>query len=169
MNAPERSPLQARLFVLAVAVAAVGVDALTKWWAASALRTRSVNVLGEFLQLALAENPGAAFGLFRDGGVILGVIALCALVWIFWYAGKIDRAMPLVGLGLIAGGALGNLVDRLFRPPGLLRGDVIDFIRLPSWPTFNFADVFVLTGVAVFVLSLARETSRQDDEHARAD
>ncbi len=168
VNTGTRSETQARLLVAAVAAGVVLVDALSKRWALAVLGPDPVRVMGDLLQFWLTENSGAAFGLFRNGGVLLGVIAIAALVWIVWYAGRVERTAPLVGLGLIAGGALGNLADRIFRTPGLLRGDVVDFIKLPNWPTFNLADVFVLSGVVLVVLTLARSRS-EDDEHVRAE
>lgn len=159
-------PLRAsrrRLLVAGVAVGCVLVDLLSKAWAVSALGDRSVDVLGDLLRFELTRNPGAAFGTFQGGGVVLGLVAIAAVVWVLYYAGRVDSVTMLVGLGLIAGGASGNLVDRLFRAPGLLSGHVVDFIKFPHWPNFNVADMLVFGGVALFLLAMMRQPKAADD------
>lgn len=147
----------ARVLVIAVALVVVGVDALSKLWALGGLgSTQSVDIVDGILQLQLVHNPGAAFGLFQSGGIVLGIVAAVAIVWVVWYSAKVTRLATLIGLGFIAGGAFGNLLDRLFRYPGFLKGDVIDFIKLPHWPTFNMADVFVVAGVLLVLLTFPR-------------
>lgn len=146
------SPARRRLIAVGVGAVVVVMDLLTKQWALTALSdVRSVDVVGSLVRFELTFNPGAAFGSFQGAGPILGVVAVLATVWMVWYAGRVDSALAVVGLGLIVGGAIGNLVDRVTRGDGLLDGRVVDFIRLPNWPNFNVADMAVFFGV-IFVV-----------------
>ena len=130
---------------LAVAVVVVAADQLTKLWAVDALADRTITLAGP-TRLALSHNTGGAFGL-GAGFVPFIALAVVALVVVI-----------AVALGLVAGGAVGNLADRLFRSPGLLRGAVVDFVDLRWWPVFNVADVAITAGCIVLVLaSFARE------------
>lgn len=110
-----------------------------------------VEVLGP-LQLTLAHNRGVAFGLAAGGGIVLVLVTLLAL-GVIGYLFSRDPARPgaWVAAGLLAGGALGNLADRI-------RADeVTDYIDLPAWPPFNLADVAITVGVALLVLAFLRE------------
>ena len=145
----------------AVAVAVVAVDQLTKSLALSALDDGPVELFWT-LRLKLSFNPGAAFGLGGEfGGVVLvlGVVMLVALLGLGRIAG--ERLMASIALGLLIGGALGNLADRVFRDYG---GAVVDFIDLQWWPVFNVADIGITTGAVLLVLSV-----RKDDPAAAAD
>ena len=158
-----------RLTVLGVVVAVLVIDQISKQWALGALPGRTVRVVGDILRLRLVFNPGAAFGLgnFSGAGVALGLVAIAAAIWIVWYAARVDKPVMVVGLGLIAGGAIGNVVDRMFRDGGWLTGRVVDFIELPRWPVFNVADACVVAGVCLVILTLFRD--RDEDvasEHA---
>lgn len=156
---------RSRLLVASVAVGAVILDALAKSWAVAALAGREVSVLGDLLVFRLARNPGGAFGSFQGAGTVLAVVAVLAVGWVLWYAGRVRETPLLVGLGLVAGGALGNLVDRVFRSPGFLRGYVVDFIDVPRWPTFNVADMCVSAGVILVVICVWRDdTARRASE-----
>lgn len=193
-SAPEQdslTPRRARLFVVAIGAAVVVFDQITKIWAVAALETGPQPVVGDFLTFRLVRNPGAAFGSFTGAGPLLGIVAVVATVWVVVYAGRLvvnagprsgaadggDAAIssrrlmwPLVGLGLIAGGAIGNVIDRLLRAPYWMRGEVIDFVELPRWPVFNVADSAVVVGVILVVASLAwatREPSRTERDAAR--
>lgn len=107
--------------------------------------------------MALAENSGAAFGFFRGGGQIIAVFALLAVVIIFFAFRTVDRWWDLIGLGLVLGGAVGNLVDRLTRGSGLLDGRVTDWIELWLIPNFNVADAAISIGVALLLLGALRK------------
>ncbi|MBX7160600.1 MAG: signal peptidase II [Acidimicrobiia bacterium] len=151
----------------AVAAAAVAVDALTKQWAVSALVPGVPrDFVGTLVRFDLAFNPGMAFSQLRSGGVLLGLVATIAVVGILWYAGRVTSMTILVGLGFICGGAAGNLVDRVFREPGFLQGHVVDFIRLPNWPTFNLADTFLFVGVACVLVGIF--VSDRRERHGQA-
>lgn len=138
------------LVAAAVAVAAVAADQLTKWWAVDRLTSGKLHVIGT-LDLELARNSGASFSLFQGKGFILApvaVVLIAVLAVMIWQAPTTGRA---AALGLILGGALGNLGDRLFRGD---HGSVVDFVALHFWPTFNVADACVVVGCGLLVLSL---------------
>jgi signal peptidase II len=107
-----------------------------------------VDVLGP-LALTLAHNRGVAFGLAGDGGGVLVAFALGSLLFIGWlFSRDSGRPWMWVAVGLLAGGALGNLADRV-------RADAVtDYIDILSWPPFNLADVSITLGVALLALSL---------------
>lgn len=131
------------------------LDQVTKHLAVSRLGDAVVPLVGDVLQLRLIRNPGAAFSLFTDLTVLLtGVSAVVAVV-ILWVSRRVTSTGWAVALGLLLGGVLGNLTDRLFRQPGPLRGHVVDFLELPNWPVFNLADsAVVCAAVLVVLLSL---------------
>lgn len=138
---------------LAVAVAGVVVaaDQATKWWALRALDDGPVD-LG-ILDLRLTFNSGAAFGLGKGFAPVLVVAAVVLLVVLLRRGWLVAGRAPAVAAGLVLGGAVGNLLDRLFRDPGLLRGDVVDFVDLRWWPVFNLADGAIVVGAAVLVVA----------------
>ena len=139
--------------IFLVAAGWLVLDQATKWWAESALtRGESVPLVGELLQLHLTYNSGAAFSLGTNmTGVITAVATVVALV-IIWQAWR-TRSLPwALTLGVLLGGALGNLADRYFRAPGPGRGHVVDFLMLPNFPVFNVADIGVTTAAVLIVL-----------------
>ena len=139
----------------AVALAAVAADQLTKWWAVDRLASGRIHVIGT-LDLELARNSGASFSLFQNKGFILApvaVVLIAVLAVMIWQAPTTGRA---AALGLILGGALGNLSDRLFRDGG----SVVDFVALHFWPTFNVADACVVIGCGLLLISLVRGSRR---------
>jgi signal peptidase II len=149
---PAASATGVRRLAVAVAVV-VGVvlaDQLTKWWAVTRLTTGPVHVVGT-LDFELARNTGSAFSLFQGESALLVVVALvliAALLTMVWRSPSYGRAAVL---GLILGGALGNLADRLFRGD---HGAVVDFVALHFWPTFNVADACIVVGCGLLALSL---------------
>ena len=135
----------------AAAIAVVILDQVTKNAALSALQPgERISLIGGVLGFRLARNPGGVFGLF-PGGEIFFVIVTTAVVVIVISWGITSGEFP-AAFGLIAGGGLGNLIDRVFRDPGFLRGKVVDFIDLSFWPTFNFADAAISVGVVLLIL-----------------
>jgi signal peptidase II len=116
----------------------------------------TVNVLGP-LKLTLSHNNGVAFGLAGGGGVGLVLVTLVALGVVLWLFSR-DPTRPgmWVATGLLAGGALGNLVDRI------RHGHVTDFIKLPHWPPFNLADCGITCGVVILLVIYIREAERAE-------
>ena len=122
-------------------------DFLSKSLAVAKLTDQPVNILGSFLKLELVYNTGAAFSLATSRTILLSAFAIIVAAAIFYFATKIDRTVWAVLLGLVLGGILGNLADRIFRAPGALQGAVVDWIKIAHWPTFNIADSAIVIGV----------------------
>ena len=135
-----------------IATAVVIADLTTKRLAAEEFRDGGVTVIPDVLAFTFTENPGAAFSLFQNAGPVLGVAAIVVSILILVAMRKPRPTLELVALGLVLGGALGNLFDRIFRGPSLLDGKVIDWIILGPIPTFNLADASVTTAVALLLL-----------------
>jgi len=111
-----------------------------------------VRLLGGLVNLIETRNTGAAFSLAEGQTVVLSLVALAVVVAIARTARRLGSTGWAACLGLILGGATGNLVDRLFRAPGPLRGAVVDWIDLRVWPVFNLADSALVIGVCFAVL-----------------
>jgi signal peptidase II len=146
-----RTSLVQRLFSLACAIWAL--DFFTKNWAVENLSGAPRKIFGEFLQLTLFRNPGAAFSLATGFTIVFTTIALSVVVFIARYAARITSPWWAYVAGLVLGGVLGNLSDRIFREPGFLYGHVIDWIEIPHWPIFNVADssIFIAAGIAIIL------------------
>jgi signal peptidase II len=141
-----------------VAAVVLALDLVTKIIAVATLEGREpLKLLGGVLYLPLIRNGGAAFGLAEGWTAILALVAFGVVGFIIWIARKLRSVGWAIGLGLVLGGALGNLVDRIFRAPGPLRGHVVDFLSLFDpygrvWPVFNLADSAICVGGALIVL-----------------
>jgi signal peptidase II len=112
----------------------------------------SIQVIGTYLQLEVVRNPGAAFGFGQALTVVLTAIAIAVIVVIARLARKLYSSPWAVALGLLLGGAFGNLTDRLFRSPGVFRGEVVDFIAPTHFAVFNLADSAIVCGGILIVL-----------------
>ncbi len=141
----------------AVAAGVVLLDQLTKAWARSSLAEAPIELIPGVLRLVFTENTGAAFGLFRGAGTILALAAIVAVVFIAIAFRSVEHRMDVAALGLVMGGAIGNLVDRLTRGDGLLNGPVTDWIDPSFFATFNVADSAVTIGVALLLLGALRK------------
>lgn len=145
----------------ATAGVALLLDVLSKTIVVMVLEGRPpVKLLGGALYLTVYRNAGAAFSMATGLTWLLSLIALGVVVVIIRLAPRLRSAGWAFGLGLVLGGALGNLVDRLLRAPGPLRGHVVDFLSLLApdgrvWPVFNLADSAIVCGGAVLVLFAA--------------
>jgi len=160
-STPDRAA-RARLHVwelVIVAVTVLAADALTKHLAVAHLGDEPKEVLGGLLKLHLTRNPGAAFGMAQGMTVLFTAVAVLVVVVIARISRRLQSTGWAIALGLILGGALGNLADRLFRDPGPLRGRVVDFLELPHWPIFNLADSAIVSGGVLIVLLSARGIS----------
>jgi len=121
--------------------------------------------LGSFLKLELVYNTGAAFSLATSKTILLSGFAIIVAALIFYFATKIERTIWAVFLGLVLGGIFGNLADRIFRAPGALQGAVVDWIKIPHWPTFNIADSAIVIGVlGVAYLRLTKQEINMSDK-----
>ena len=137
---------------LAVAAVIVLLDQLTKIWAVSELSDGPVEVVGSLLQFRLTRNPGGAFSLLTGLTPVLALLAVVMVIYIVRTTRRTADAVMAYSLGLVLGGAVGNLVDRMVRSPGVLRGEVVDFIKVPNWPTFNVADCAITIGVILIAI-----------------
>lgn len=141
-----------------MASAVVGLDLITKVLVVAELRTRQpVELFGGLVYLTHARNTGAAFSVGEGFTVLLSVLAVVVVIVLLTLARRLASPAWAVALGLIAGGAAGNLIDRLFRSPGPFEGAVVDFISIldphdPPWPVFNLADSALVVGVVLVVV-----------------
>lgn len=135
-----------------IALAVVTGDLLTKRWASRNFTEEPVDVLGSFLQVRFVENTGAAFSMFQGRGSLFGVAAVMAIIVVLWFLRSARSGWEVVGLGLVMGGAAGNLIDRIARGPGIFDGPVIDWVNLWIIPTFNVADAAVTAAVVVLLI-----------------
>ena len=143
--------------LLAVAAFVFAADQLSKWWAVETLDTRIIDVVGS-LRFRLALNHGAAFSLSQGRGPLISVLALVVVAVLLRTGRHATRPLAALALGMVVGGALGNLADRAFREgEGFLGGGVVDFIDLQWWPIFNVADMGVVCGAILLVLLTWRE------------
>jgi len=154
----DRSRHRRRLAVLLpMAATVLALDAVTKAVVVRALSDRSpVRLLGGVVHLTLTRNSGAAFGLGAGATILFTMVAVAVVVIIVRTASRLRSVPWAVSLGLLLGGALGNLADRLLRDPGPLRGRVVDWIQLPHWPVFNVADSAIVCGGLLAVLLSSR-------------
>jgi len=143
--------------LIAIALAVLVLDIVSKVLVVADLSNRApISLLGGFLHLRVSRNPGAAFSLGTSLTVVYSVIAITVIVVILRTSRRI-RSLPwAVTLGLLLGGATGNLTDRIFRSPGPFRGWVVDWIQVPHWPVFNLADSAIVCGGILAVLLSAR-------------
>jgi signal peptidase II len=151
---PEALPPRKLRLVATVGVVVLVLDQLTKHWAVNALADgRVIEVVGS-LQFSLFYNTGVAFSLGSDDGLGPWITVLALAVVVALSLGATSRLrLGALAAGLIAGGAIGNLIDRAFRgDDGFLHGGVVDFIDLQWWPVFNIADAAVVVGALLLVV-----------------
>lgn len=137
--------------VLGIVAVVVAFDQATKAWAVSSLASAPVSIIGTTVEFRLSRNTGSAFSLFQTLTPLLAVLAVLIALILVRAVRRTDDRVVLVALALVLAGALGNLADRLFRSPGWLRGAVVDFIHIGSWPTFNVADSAITIGAVLLV------------------
>ncbi|WP_419926535.1 signal peptidase II [Candidatus Poriferisocius sp.] len=156
-GAEPRSSRRHNQVLLVVAALVVAVDQLTKWWALEALDDRDIDLVWT-LRLHLVHNTGAAFGLGQDLETAIAVVALLfvsVVAWASWGGRRLT--LPPALLGMVLGGAVGNLADRAARAgDGFLGGAVVDFVDLQWWPVFNAADAAIVVAGITLVLIAPR-------------
>lgn len=131
----------------------LALDVVTKVLVVAELEgRRQLELLGGQLLIRVSRNPGAAFSFAEGATVLFTVVALTVIVVIVRIARRLHSSAWAVSLGLLLGGATGNLVDRILRAPGVGRGAVVDFIDFQVWPSFNVADSAIVTGGVLAVL-----------------
>ena len=152
--ARQRSGRGRRIAVLfAVAVFAYALDLISKMLVVAKLEHHApIQVIGDWLELHAIRNPGAAFGFGAAFTIIFTLIAAAVIVVIVRLARKLYSLPWAIALGLLLGGALGNLTDRVFRAPGVFQGEVVDFIAPKGFAVFNLADSAIVCGGILIVL-----------------
>ena len=157
-----------------VAASVLALDILTKYLVVEHLEHREpIRLLGGALLLSVSRNSGAAFSFAQGATVLFTVVAVVVVVVIVRTARKLGSVAWATSLGLLLGGALGNLLDRIFRDPGPGRGAVVDWIDFRVWPVFNLADSAIVCGGLLAVLLSMRgvelDGTRNTSEDAAVD
>jgi signal peptidase II len=148
------------MWLYLVAALTYGVDRLTKVWAERSLAGRPITVIARVLRLSYTTNSGGAFGLGESAPWLFAAATVVVAAAIVIASTRLSHVTTAVALGLILGGAAGNLTDRAIGGDGLLAGRVVDFIDFHVWPVFNVADSAIVVGA----LLLAMAGLRRDGE-----
>jgi signal peptidase II len=146
---------RAGITLFAVAGATFLVDRVTKVWAERELAGRPVDVIRGVLTLRFTTNRGGAFSLFQDAPLFFAVVSIVVVAAILATSFRHTDQLAAAALGLVLGGALGNLTDRVVRGTGL-SGEVVDFIDLHVWPVFNLADAAIVVGALLLAFGAWR-------------
>ena len=145
---------------LLISAVIVLLDQVSKAWALRDLADgRIIHVIWT-MQFNLTFNRGMAFSRGTGIGPIIGVIGLVVVALLLLSLRRADNALTRVATGLIIGGALGNILDRLFRGSGWMRGAVVDFIDFQWWPVFNIADMAIMIGAATMMVAMLKYNSQ---------
>lgn len=153
---------------VAIAIGVLLLDQVTKHWAVSNLSGGETIQVFWTLQLNLAFNTGMAFSQARGFGPLIAIVATVIIVWLLISLRTESSRMSSIGMGLLIGGAAGNLIDRLLRGDAWLRGGVVDFIDFQRFPIFNLADVAVNVGAGLLILSSVLASRRGETEPDRS-
>jgi signal peptidase II len=157
------------VLLFAVAAAVYVADVITKIIVVATLTPyHQVSVIGSLLSLDLVRNSGAAFSFGPGLTIVFTLIAVSVIFFIVRTSRRLYSMSWAVTLGLLLGGAAGNLTDRLLRSPGVFRGEVVDWIQLPHWPVFNVADSCIVCGGILAVVLAARGVRLDGSREARA-
>lgn len=143
------TPLSRALTAASVVIA---LDQLTKWWAVATLPGAPITLIDGILDLRYVTNSGASFSMFQGRGSLIALAVIAITVFIVALVRKVEAVPESIALGLVLGGALGNLLDRVFRGPGWFDGPVVDFFDLSFFPAFNVADSAVTIGAGLLLL-----------------
>jgi signal peptidase II len=165
MRSLNLQPLKWNIIFFAIAFLTVVIDQTSKYWIKTHLGLGESIPPSGFFRLTHVQNTGAAFSLFYGRTSILTVVSIIGvaiiLVYVFVFYRhfpSLDTPLNKVALGLILGGTVGNLIDRMFF------GFVTDFVDVGPWPVFNMADSSVVVGVIIFAISILM-ISRADPDH----
>lgn len=146
-NSPQR--LRA---LLAVAAVLLALDLLTKSVVVATIEPgHPIRIIGDVVTLRIVRNAGAAFSMATGMTWLLTIVAIAVAVGVIRIGRTLRSVWWAVGLGMVLGGAVGNLVDRFFRSPAPLRGHVVDFVSVGWWPVFNVADSSIVCGAVLLV------------------
>ena len=146
----------------AIVLGILVADQITKSWVVSAFSDAPLSIVGNDVELRVIRNAGGAFSLFTNATFVLAVLALIMSVVLVRAVMQARDTWTVVALSLVLGGALGNLSDRIARSPGFLRGQVVDYVHIGPWPSFNVADAAVSTGVVLLLVLTLRHREPVD-------
>ena len=141
--------------LLLTALIVILLDLATKVWAVARLENQGeIKVFGEFLKFSFVRNPGAAFSFGTSVTWVFTLIAIAVSIAILLISRNVTNKSWAIALGGLLGGAVGNLIDRIFRSPEVFQGHVVDFISVPNYPMFNISDsAVVISAIAMVILS----------------
>jgi signal peptidase II len=150
-----------------IVVGIVVLDQITKSWVVAALSDGPLSIIGDDVELRLTRNSGGAFSLFTNATLFFALMAIVLSFVLVRAVRKAQDLLSVIALSLVLGGALGNLSDRIFRSPGFLRGHVVDYVRVGSFPSFNVADSAITIGAILLILAALRpvRSAEAGDEH----
>lgn len=154
-----------RVIPIVVGSLAVVADQVTKWLALTRLDDGPFDVVWT-LRLRLAFNSGMAFGTGQGWGPVIAVASFVVVVILARSMWRHRSGVTAVALGLLVGGASGNLIDRIVRSPGPFRGSVVDFIDFGWFPVFNVADIAINVGAGLLVLALILDGRHKSEEQS---
>ncbi|WP_290183371.1 signal peptidase II [Corynebacterium auriscanis] len=154
---------RASLLAVSLMLAIIAIDQLSKWAVVENLAPRTAYpILGEWFRFYLVRNPGAAFSFGTDATIVFSFIQIAAVALCLFLAFRARSWWTILPIGLIGGGAAGNLIDRIFRHPAGLHGHVVDFFSFGSFAIFNVADSAITVGVVLYLIyTLFVEPRRQ--------
>ena len=142
---------------------AIITDQASKMWARAVLdASEPIPLIGQWLSLRLVHNSGAAFSFAAGKTWILTIFTVVIIGVLALLARRVHRASTLLAIALLAGGAVGNLIDRLSAEPGFGVGHVTDFIAYGNWFVGNVADIWIVLGAPLLALALSREPSKEE-------
>ncbi|MBP2644726.1 MAG: Lipoprotein signal peptidase [Firmicutes bacterium] len=146
--------------ILILVVAVIFLDQSVKYWVGSKmLLGMSVPVIPNIFHFTYVNNPGAAFGLLEHRTLVFVLIAIALFAVVIYFYPRLPREYPLLrcGIGLLTGGAAGNLIDRI------RTGYVMDYLDFRIWPVFNIADIAIVTGVCIIIYMLLFKMDKKDE------
>lgn len=146
--------------MVAIIAAVAVIDQAVKAIMLKVLADGPIYLVGDWFRFRLLFNPGAAFSLGENATWLFTCFQIAFLAGVLWYCPRVTDRWTAVGLALIGGGALGNLIDRLFREPAFFLGHVVDYISVGSFAVFNIADAAITCGVVVFMIAVLLEERR---------
>jgi signal peptidase II len=151
-----------------VVLGVVVLDQIAKVWVVAALSDAPLSIIGHDVELHITRNSGGAFSLFTNATILLALVAIVLSVVLVRAVRRAQDLLSVLALSLVLGGALGNLIDRIVRSPGFLRGEVVDYVRVGSFPSFNVADSAITIGAIMLVILALRPVPAKetdDDPH----
>jgi signal peptidase II len=140
------------LLIVGLVLFVVVLDQVTKALVVEHLADAPLSIIGDSVELRLTRNPGGAFSILTGFTPLLAVLAAIVAIVLVRVAQRAKDPVVVVALSLVLGGALGNLADRVFRAPGFLRGEVVDFVRVGAFPSFNVADSAITIGAVLLLV-----------------